>query len=196
MRLVLLVLLIAGPALAQTGSPTPDPMSMFDRLESLYAVVDEGAERVDLAALTPGDAVVEEWTAAVQSAIVLDLAMQGLTDSTPVPGLSDADVRAERRVGLSTVATLSAATGAALSTVTLLRLALVAPDARAAAYAAYGRDADALSLLLSNLAYEAADAAVAFDPEVDATLAAFVPRAAVVHELVGKLRAATPQDDR
>lgn len=192
MRFLVLALLIAGPAAAQTGSPMPDDVPTLTSLESLYAAAAEARAQAPIAALTPASVLADAWTDVIESATVLNWSFRALTDTTPVPGMSAAEMRVERRDGLAAIAPLAAAVAAGLSVAAPLRLALTPPAERDAVYARIGRDADALRLLLDNTGYEASAAAVGSDAEVDAALAAFAPRAALVAELVGRLRAATP----
>lgn len=192
MRLLLLALLLAGPAAAQTGSPMPDDVPTLDTLEDLYAAMAAVRERKPIAALTPASVLADAWTNAMENATVLNWSLRALTDTTPVPGMSAASVRTERRQGLAVLAPLIAATATALGDAAPLHLALTPPAERDAEYARVGRDAEALRLLLDNMAYEAAGAAVGSDAEVDAALAALVPRAAIVADLVGRLHVALP----
>lgn len=193
MRFFLLTLLLAGPVAAQTDSPMPDDVPTLNDLESLYSAADEVRARTDFAALTPDAVLADAWSDVTENATVLRWGFRGLTDTTPVPGMTAAEARAERRLGLGSFAPLAAATAATLTVVAPLHLALTPPSGRAAAYDRIGRDADALRLLLSDLAYELADAAVGSDDEVDAALVALVPRAALVDELVSRLQNALPE---
>lgn len=191
MRLVLLALLLAGPAVAQTDFPAPDGPRLPD-LASVYAAADDDAlPALELAAVTPEAAVAAVWEDALFSASLLASSLQMSSDPAAMPAETALETRPAFRAGIAILAVTASATAGSLVTAAQLHLAHTPPEQRGALQSGLVRDVDALRILLSQTAEEAIGAAFASDDDFDAALVAFGSRGALIQDVVGRLQAAT-----
>lgn len=188
---LLLVLLVGRSAVAQTIPPLEAEPRMTT-LADVYAAADDDAlPAPDLAALTPEAALEEVWTGALFTASLLASALQMSGDPSALP-LNPGE-RAVLRASLGVGALPATASVGALLTAVQLQLAYAPPEQRPALQTAL-RDADALRLLLGETAEEMVLAAFASDDGLDAALAGFGARGALLLDVTARLQSATAVD--